>query len=407
MPTLERPLEDVHLEVFAPTGGFILGVSVFGDLLGGDAFRLTINKFGDLFSDAYMHNQWVDYINDATTISYRRGSVNEGATNTVQVGIISATIKNAANPLEDYKIRAGRPIRLRHLDEILLSGNITAVPGRITRKKGAYTKYFILQAADTVQRLAALKAYGAGGLTEPYETFEERIARLLDTYTGAVELPTGDAYPTYKLSATVYEGSLASHLDLACNSVGASWYIDKLGQVRFSTALTDYITATFTDGTHTETLADPLHYYGIDIEYDAKNHINYLQLANRGIVEDPNNVGEAIAADTNTLYADVTSVASNSYRDATLATCLYTEGAYTSSLNDRAGEILTAYSTPKPTITKIYFNMQENFNATRLEALHLIEVWHESIKYTLRIAGLSATIDPTRWLIELELVKET
>lgn len=406
MPTLERPIEDLHVEIYAPTGGFILGVSVFGDTFGGDAFRLGLSKFGDLFSDAYTANQWVDYIADATSINYQRGAVNDGATNTVQVGLLSATFRNAANPLEDYKVRAGRNVRLRYLDEILYSGNLTAAPGRYVRKGTTYTKYFTLNTADTVKKLAALQGYGMGGLSEPYETWEERIERILDTYDGPVEWPTGDAYPNYKLSATVYEGSLASHLDLACNSVGASWYIDKLGQVRFSTTLTDYVTAVFTDGSETETIEDPLHYYGLNIEYDARNHINYLELLNKGIMEDPANPGEAIADDTSSLYSDVTSVASNSYLKTSLDTCLYTGVGYETSLADRASEILTDYSAPKPTITKIFFNMQENYNATRLETLHLVEVWHEGVKHTLRTAGISATISPTEWLIELDLVKE-
>lgn len=407
MATLERPLEDVHLEVFAPTGGFILGVSVFGDTFGGDAFRLGVSKFGDTFSDAYTANQWVDYIADATNITYRRGAVNEGATNTVQVGLLSATFRNAANPITDYKVRAGRNIRLRYLNETIFSGNLTSVPGRYVRKKTTYTKYFTMQVADTVKKLAAIQVYGAGGLSEPYETFEQRIERLLDTYLGPVEYPTGDAYPSYKLGATVYEGSLAAHLDLACNSVGASWYIDKLGQIRFSTTLTDYVTAVFTDGTHTETVENPLNYYDISIEYDFKNHINYLEIANKAIQEDPNNPGEAIALDSVGIYADTTSIASNSYLKATLTTSLYTGVGYETSLEDRADEILLAYSAPKPTITKLNFNVQENFDASMLETLHLVEVWHEATKHTLRVVGISATLNPTEWLLELDLVKET
>ena len=85
MPTIERPLENIHAEIYAPTGGFILGVSVFGDSFGGEALRFGTIRMGDLFSDAYESNQWVDYIADATSINYNRGAVNDGASNTVQV----------------------------------------------------------------------------------------------------------------------------------------------------------------------------------------------------------------------------------------------------------------------------------------------------------------------------------
>ena len=69
MPTIERPLENIHAEIYAPTGGFILGVSVFGDSFGGEALRFGTIRMGDLFSDAYESNQWVDYIADATRCS--------------------------------------------------------------------------------------------------------------------------------------------------------------------------------------------------------------------------------------------------------------------------------------------------------------------------------------------------
>ena len=406
MPTHEQILDDIHLEVFAPTGGFILGVSVLGDLLGGDSFRIGISKVGDELSDGGANNQWVDYINDATNIFYNRGAAIAGATNTVQVGLLNADFRNAANPLTDFKIRSGRKVRLRYGAEILFSGNLTTAKGRSVRNKTTYTKYFNLQIADTVKKLSAIKVYGAGGLTEPYESFEDRIARILDTYDGVVEYPTGDAYPGYKLSATVYESTLTSHLDLACNSVGASWYIDKLGQIRFNTVLTDYITGVFTDGTHTESVENPLNYYDLNIEYDNKNHINYLELANKGIIEDPNNPGEEIAAETSTIFSDVTSVASNGYLKSTLDTNLYIEGAYSSSLTTRADEILNTYADPQPTITKIFFNVQENFIASQMETLHLVEVWHEGIKHTLRVVGISATIYPKEWLLELELTKD-
>lgn len=406
MPTIERVIEGFHSEIYAPTGGFILGVSVFGDTFGGEALRFGTIEMGDLFSDAYESNQWVDYINDATSITYTRGAVNDGASNTVQVGTGAATYKDAANPMEDYKVRSGRNVRYRYNNEILFSGYLTKVPGRYSRRGTKYTKYFTVQIADAVQRLAALKAYGAGGLSEPYETFEERIERLLDGYTGAVQLPTGSAYPGYRLSATVYEASLAAHLDLACNSVGASWYIDKLGQLRFSTTLTDYITAVFTDGSHTEDVTTPLNYYGLNIEYDPKNHINYLEIENKGIIEDPNTPGNELDATTKTVYADTYSIAGNGYLKEELKTNLYTEGAYTASLETRAAEILEAYSTPQPLITKIFFNVQEDFTAAQLETLHLVEVWHESIKYTLRVAGISATISPKEWLLEVDLVKD-
>jgi hypothetical protein len=406
MPTIERPIDNLHTEVYAPTGGFIFGVSVFGDSFGGDAFRFGLSKMGDTLTNTHDDWQWVDYIDTSTSITLDRGETREGASSSVSVGLFSCRVKNAANPLTDYKVRAGRNIRLRYEDEILFSGNITKIPGKIVRRKNVYTKYFTLAAADTVKKLAAIKKYGAGGLSEPYESFEARIARLLTDYDGAVELPTGDNYPTKKLSAIVYESSLASHLDLACNSVGASWYIDKLGQIRFKTELTDNITAVFSDGTHTETLDSYFAYYDIDLEYDPKNHVNYLELTNMQIIEDPANPGNELAANTGAVYADSTSVRSNGYLSSKLDISLYDEGAYSGSVATRADEILTALKKPKPTITKLYFNVQESFEVTRIETAQLVELWHEGTKYTLRTGRINMSIAPKEWLLEVDLKEE-
>jgi hypothetical protein len=408
MPTNQRPIEGLHAEVYAPIGGFVFGVSKFGDSFGiNNAFVFGVSKFGDSFGDSES-KQWVDYISDATNISYNRGSISEGAGSNAQVGLLNITLKNAGNPLDDYKIRAGRKVRIRYNDEQLFNGTLVKSAGRFLRKRNNYTKVFSIQVTDAVKKLAGLKAYGMGGLSEPFESFEQRIARILDTYDGPVLLPTGDAYPEYRLSATVYEGSLAAHLDLACNSVGASWYIDKLGQVRFVTALTDYVLATFTDGSHTEIIDQPFAYWNLQIEYDNKNHLNYLEIANKDIQEDPANPGNAIALETSNLFSDGASVKANGILKETLVTTLYDEGAYDGSIIARANEILNAYKDPQPAIQKIYFNIQENFLATQLETLHRVDVWLEGVKYNLRVTGINATIDAQakEWLIELDVIKE-
>lgn len=408
MPTVERPIEGLHVEIFAPIGGFIFGVSKFGDSFGiSNAFVFGVSKFGDPFGDSESR-QWVDYISDATNISYDRGSISDGASSNAQVGLLNVTLKNAGNPLDDYKIRAGRKVRVRYNDEHLFNGTLVKSAGRFVRKRNNYTKFFSVQVADAVKKLAGLKAYGMGGLSELYESFEDRIERILDTYDGPVLLPTGDAYPEYRLCATVYEGSLAAQLDLACNSVGASWYVDKLGQVRFVTALTDYVTATFTDGSHTEIVDQPFAYWNLQIEYDNKNHINYLEIANKDIQDDPSNPGNAIALETSTLFSDGASVKANGILKETLTTTLYDEGAYDGSINARASEILNLFKDPQPAIQKIYFNMQENFLVTQLETLHRVDVWLEGVKYNLRVTGISATINAQNkeWLIELDVIKE-
>lgn len=406
MPTNERPIVGLHAEVYAPTGGFIFGVSKFGDTFGGETFRFGVSKFGDVFSNTYNSNQWVDYIADATNISYNRGSISDGAGSNAQVGLLNITLKNAGNPLDDYKIRAGRKVRIRYNDEQLFNGTLVKSSGRFVRKRNNYTKFFSVQVADAVKKLAGLKAYGMGGLSEPYESFESRIARILDTYEGTVLLPTGDAYPQYRLCATVYEGSLAAHLDIACNSVGASWYIDKLGQVRFVTAAADYVTATFTDGSQTENIDEPFAYWNLQIEYDNKNHINYLEVANKDIQDDGG--GNAIALETSTLFSDGASLKANGILKETLTTTLYDSGAYDGSINARASEVLNLLKDPQPAIQKIYFNVQENFLATQLETLHKVDLWLEGIKYNLRVTGINATINAqsNEWLIELDVIKE-
>ena len=110
-----------------------------------------------------------------------------------------------------------------------------------------------------------------------------------------------------------------------------------------------------------------------------------------------------------TAYSDGASIKANGTIKGDLETTIYDEGAYDGSINARASEILNQLAEPEPSIRKIYFNMQDNFLATQLETLHIVNLWLEGIKYVLRVTGIDATINARskEWLIEIDVIKET
>lgn len=401
MTTIEKKIDGLALEIFAPTSGFIIGVSEIGDQLGGGTpFIIGLSKVGDPIGGGT--KEWIDYTPKFLEINYSR-TEKPGISRTPELGNLNATFKNHANPSTDWRIRSGRKIRLSYLEEILFTGKIHSAKMSYIRSGTKYDNYTNLSAVDSVADLASQKAFGLGGVSEPEETFESRLERILDTFTGEKEIPAGSNYPEYILAATTYQSDLASQLDLACDSVGAGWQIDKLGQLRFFTQTNFGATLIFSDGTHTETIENYFAYYDLELDYDWRNHVNYINVTNRDIIDNPDNPGEALDNTTNYVFADTTSVESNGRRTLDLTTSLATSTGFENSIENRANEILETYGKPKTIIKKLYVNAQENFSIATLEKGNKAEIWLEGQKQILSIAGISAAISAKIWTIEIEL----
>lgn len=98
-------------------------------------------------------------------------------------------------------------------------------------------------------------------------------------YVGFYAITLTEIPPTsgYSLADVGLEGSLATHFDLACNSVGGAWWIDRENVTHFRKEEDSpaYI-GTFTDVRE----AGALEYIDISTSYDTRNIVNVLTVSN-------------------------------------------------------------------------------------------------------------------------------
>lgn len=93
-----------------------------------------------------------------------------------------------------------------------------------------------------------------------------------------VEITEDRSASPYRLGSTVYESSLANHFSLACNSVGAAWFVDASDRAQFRQFPKDSpVRATFSD------TRAPGYFEYIDAQqsWDTKNTITHLDSSNR------------------------------------------------------------------------------------------------------------------------------
>lgn len=83
----------------------------------------------------------------------------------------------------------------------------------------------------------------------------------------------------YRLQDIVYEGPLHDHFSIACDTVGAAWWVDRGNVTRFRQASSDdEIKAIFTD----RRAPGELEYVDIQASYDTRNVVNVLRVTNHG-----------------------------------------------------------------------------------------------------------------------------
>lgn len=220
-----------------------------------------------------------------------------------------------------------------------------------------------------------------------------------------VEVATEVSISPYRLQSIVYESNLANHFNVACDSVGAFWWVDQNNEIQFKADLdNEGITATFTDDPND---LDALCYTNIITGYDTKNTVNDIELVNHGLQDDPFNPGNNIANDVVYSFVDPTSIAGYSHHSDEIHTSLWTGTGYELSIEQRAEELLIEHRRPKQTITQITWNAQENpEKLAALEIYNQIQVNFEGKSQLSRIVGLAYDIQPTRWMVIISLAPE-
>lgn len=280
---------------------------------------------------------------------------------------------------------AGAPLGTSYRLSVLTEGAAAAVT------VGADTALpyldFVADATTARLRIALAAAVTVPGATDEVERIAFHTIRLTQAVTDYNQ----------RLRETVYESSLANHLDLACNSVGASWYVGMDGVTRFrlpGSALP--ITAVFTD------LPDDnaLHYVDVAAEYNTRSLTNRLEVTNYGV--DDARTNEENDELTVTSQASITKYGVKTER---LETNLWSEVPYDESLADRLTEILDANDQAQRLIGSVKWNAQEDLAmAAVLDVGQRITVRFDGTEQDSQIVAIQHDITPERWLINLTLI---
>lgn len=201
-----------------------------------------------------------------------------------------------------------------------------------------------------------------------------------------------------RLRETVYTSSLTNHLDLACNSVGASWYVAADGVTRFrlpGAALP--VSVVFSD----TSTPGALHYIDIQAGHDTRSMLNRIEVTNYGVDDEREN-----EENDELIVARETSIETHGERTAKLDINLYDEAPYQDALAQRLEEILDAHDEPELLVSRIVWNAQEDLNAAaQLEVGQRVTVHYRGNAYDSQIVGISHAIQPTRWMVTLDLQK--
>lgn len=181
----------------------------------------------------------------------------------------------------------------------------------------------------------------------------------------------------YRLQDTVYEGPLSTHLSYACDSVGASWWVDRMNVTQFRQATSqDGVVATFSD----RRAPGVLEYVEPAASYDTRNVVNVLEVANHG-----RNPATGDADDLSSAGADPASVAEWGARGGKIDTTLRNNFVSRTNLvtNPVAAENTTAYTSAgdapgTPALTRVTGQNSPNAStAMRLQPGGATTEWME------------------------------
>lgn len=218
----------------------------------------------------------------------------------------------------------------------------------------------------------------------------ERVA-----FHGIRLLELNTDYPQ-RLRETVLESDLATHFDLACNSVGASWAVGKDGITRFMLPGTSLpVSAIFSD----QPAAGAHSYIDIAAGHDTKALTNRLVVTNYGVDEDRDQ-----EQNDELVVLSPASIADYGTRSQTLRTNLHSAPPYEDALNDRLAEILAARDQPELLISQVRLNAQQDLAlAFALDVGQRVLIGFNGATQDSQIIAIRHDLQPTRWTVTLDV----
>lgn len=344
----------------------------------------------DLLTLQLWDGAWDDWTGTVRSISIQRG----GAV-TVDVGTMTVVLIRDDDPLADDAIQPGQPIRVvrKSTTDAIFTGVVQDADVGIVRDGGGLTRNAVtVIAVDAVASHVKNTRYGAvtdGGVG--HETWVARITRLATSSDTSVSLPSEPVTPyPWECQDVAYTSSLASHFDLACQTVGANWWVGKDNVTRFRGPDATPASA----GTFSDRLADPNQYEDIMIGSGTKRIVNVLKIENRGRGNDGNTL------DIASTFEDSDSVAAWGARAASTDMCVWDADTV---LSGRAQEIFDTYGDPVREVDRIIWDGQQNtVLATLLDIQTRIGVKFGAETFDTRIVALAHDIGPSWWTITID-----
>lgn len=320
----------LSLHALLPVRGvdvFRLGTSRLGrdslDLpaLPPNLFRLGISKLGTrrLYYEAALMT-WQDILSPCTQIKCWRGVDATGPVRNAKAGTLTATAIDALDP-RVTGLHHGTPIRLIHWPtrEMIFTGSVTDMTITPHRPGERHSYTATLTAADAVADIIGITRYGAKATSaNGSETWTARVKRLFASAPNHEVIITDDSYAL--LCATVWETSLAKHIDAAVASIGGHWIVGRSGAIRVSPhAAYANSGISFTDETPTDTDTNIWSYTVIDRAWNAASSITSITATNHGAKLES---GEWRADDTEITVTDQAAKETWKGTDATVDTTL-------------------------------------------------------------------------------------
>lgn len=349
------------------------------------------------------NDTWHSLAVAATRVNVTRGGQRSVASNVMSVGVATITLLGDVDLNRETLLRPNVPIRLvlRDSDALVFTGAVADVvqAHKLDKSAGTTTTHTTLTVADSVQSLAATDRFGAvtdGGIG--YEPWQARIARLMTSALVPFELPAPDPDDS-ALQDVVYESTLLRHLDLACNSVGARWWVDTSGIIQFRRALEDTSPLVNFSDRH-----GPHSYVDISHAHDTRNVANVLTLSQHGRKEDPEQPGNWIANNTEHVFTSLPSRLRWGARAGALETSLHTGTGHETALADRAADVLNLHGRPRYAANSIRANVQQDVTTLApLDVYDLVTVAFQGRSQKARIIRIRHDITPTRWMAGYDL----
>lgn len=241
LPDRARPCDVVSVQALIPVVG--VEAARFGRDRFGSA-RLTEGRVGGLVGVfgrsmfgvcrfwSATTTDWQDITRPVTALATVRGVSATGPVLASQVGTLTVDALDALDPRQTG-LHHGTAVRLLHWPTrtVLFSGTVSAIKVTPQPPTSRHAYSVELTAADTTAHLASQTRHGAkadGG--DGSEAWTLRIARLMASAPQVGVDVTGES--SILMCPTVWETSLARHLDAACASVGGAWMVTRDGRVQ-------------------------------------------------------------------------------------------------------------------------------------------------------------------------------